>query len=149
MSDDDLAAVLNDNPGGFNLAMGLRFVSATREKVVAEWSVGDQHKQPYGIVHGGVYSAIIETLCSAGAALIAMPRGQSVVGLENHTSFLRAVREGTLRCTATPLSGGKRSQVWEGVVHDEESRVVAKGTVRLICLEQQAELAGEKVEIKR
>jgi uncharacterized protein (TIGR00369 family) len=95
-----------------------------------------------------VYAGIIETLCSVGAALDAMPRGQSVVGLENHTSFLRAVREGRLRCTARPLSRGRKSQVWEAAVHDEQGRLVATGRVRLLCLDEQAQLAGEKVEIK-
>lgn len=145
---DDFAPLLNENPGGFNRAMGLRFVRATVEEVVGECQVGPQHHQPYGIVHGGVYAGMVETLCSVGAALIALPRGQSVVGLENHTTFLRAVREGTLRCTARPLSTGRRSQVWEGAVHDERGRLVASGRVRLLCLDEQAELAGEKVEIK-
>jgi uncharacterized protein (TIGR00369 family) len=145
---DDFAAALNENPGGWNRAMGVSFVRASFDEVVAEWTVGPQHHQPYGIVHGGVYAGIIETLCSVGAALVAMPRGQSVVGLENHTSFLRAVREGRLRCTARPLTRGRKSQVWEAAVHDEQGRLVATGRVRLLCLDEQAQLAGEKVEVK-
>ena len=145
---DDFAQALNENPGGWNRAMGLHFVRATFDEVVAEWTVGPQHHQPYGIVHGGVHAGVIETLCSVGAALNAMPRGQSVVGLENHTSFLRAVREGRLRCTARPLTRGRKSQVWEGAVRDEDDKLVATGRVRLLCLEQEAELAGQTVEIK-
>jgi uncharacterized protein (TIGR00369 family) len=145
---DDFADALNENPGGWNRAMGVKFVSATREQVVGELTVGPQHHQPYGIVHGGVYAGVIETLCSVGAALDAMPRGQSVVGLENSTSFLRAVREGRLRITAKPLLRGRRSQVWQGEVVDEKQRVVATGRVRLLCLDENAELAGEKIERK-
>ena len=145
---DDYAQMVNDTPGGWNRAMGLHVVRATRDEVVAELEVGAQHHQPYGIVHGGVHGGVIETVCSIGAALNAMPDGRSVVGLENHTSFLRAVREGKLTVRATPVSRGRRSQVWQGDVRDERDRLVATGRVRLLCLEPEAELAGEKVERK-
>jgi len=74
--------------------MGLRVLSATRDEVVAELEVRSSHLQPHGIVHGGVYSSVIESLASIGAALDAMRHSKTVVGLENHTSFVRAVREG-------------------------------------------------------
>jgi uncharacterized protein (TIGR00369 family) len=144
----DWVAALNANPGGFNRAIGLRFVSATTDEVVAELDVGEQHHQPYGIVHGGVLSGVIETLCSVGAAMNAEPQGRSVVGLENHSSFIRAVRSGRLRATATPLTRGRRSQLWEGTVRDEEGRTIASGRVRLLCLEPEVELAGEKVTVR-
>jgi uncharacterized protein (TIGR00369 family) len=144
MSDtgQDYAEFLNASPGGWPKAMGLRFVRATQDEVVAEWEVAPHHLQPYGIVHGGVHCGVIETLASAGAALVALARGQSVVGLENHTSFIRAVREGTLRATARPLSRGRTSQVWEASVADSEGRLVARGTVRLLCMSPEAPLAG-------
>ena len=115
--------------------MGVRFVRATADSVEAELEIGPDHRQAYGIVHGGVHSGMIETIASVGAALVAMPRGQSVVGLENHTSFLVAVREGKLHATARPLVRGRRTQVWEGTVTDDGGRVVATGRVRLINLE--------------
>lgn len=145
---DDLAATLNDNLDGWNAAMGIRFVRATRDEVVAELRVGDVHRQPYGVVHGGVYAGMIETIASVGAALDAVARGQSVVGLENNTSFLRATREGTLRATARPLARGRRSQVWQGEIVDDAGRIVAAGRVRLLALEPDASLAGETVEVK-
>lgn len=148
MSDLDVADALNQNRDGWVSAMDLRFVKATLDEVVAEWTVGPQHRQAYGIVHGGVHCGVIETLASVGAALNAMGRGQSVVGLENHTSFLQAVREGTLRATAKPLTRGRRSQVWEGTITDASGRLVATGRVRLLCLEPDAKLAGENVELK-
>ncbi|HMJ11957.1 MAG TPA: PaaI family thioesterase, partial [Polyangiaceae bacterium] len=78
------------SPGGYNTAMGLSFVTATGDEVVAELEVGEQHLQPYGIVHGGVYCGAVETTCSVGAGLYSAAAGQAVVGVENHTSFLRA-----------------------------------------------------------
>ena len=80
--------------------------------------------------------------------MFAAPEGQTVVGVENHTSFLRAVRDGRLRVTARPLSRGHRTQVWEGEVRDARERLIATGRVRLLCLEADAELAGKKVEVE-
>jgi len=132
-------------PDGWDAAMGLRLVSASRDEVVAEYDVDERHRQGYGIVHGGMHCGAIETVCSTGAAFDAMPRGQSVVGLENHTSFVRAVRSGRIRVTARPITRGRRSQVWEATARDEEGRIVSTGRVRLLCLEPGSDLAGEKV----
>jgi 1,4-dihydroxy-2-naphthoyl-CoA hydrolase len=75
-----------------------------------------------------------------------MTRTSSVVGLENHTSFVRAVRDGTLRATATPITRGRRSQLWEVVVRDAGGKTVATGRVRLLVLEAGAEVAGSGLE---
>ena len=95
-----------------------------------------------------VHSGLIEAVTSAGAALAALPHSQSVVGLENHTSFLNAVREGKLRATARPLMRGRRTQVWEAMVTDTKGRTVASGRVRFLALEAGASLAGETVTVK-
>jgi 1,4-dihydroxy-2-naphthoyl-CoA hydrolase len=124
-----------DPKSGWAGAMGLDFVKISPEEVVVEWTIDDRHRQPFGIVHGGVHSGVIETVCSTGAGVNAAPRGQTVVGVENHTSFLRAVREGRLRATATPIHIGRRAQLWEASVVDERGRVVATGRVRLFCLD--------------
>ena len=90
-------------------------------------------------------SGVIEAVCSTGAAMDAMPRGQSVVGIENHTSFVRAVRSGKVTVTATPITRGRRVQLWEGVCRDDDGRIVATGRVRLLCLDAGSDLAGETV----
>jgi len=139
----DASGVLNDESlDGWNKAMGLRFVRATPAEVIAEVDIGPHHRQPHGIVHGGVYASMIETVCSTGAVLHAAQRGDTCVGLENHTSFLHAVREGTLRVTAKPLTRGRRTQVWEATIVDPAGRVAATGRVRLLCLPPDAVLAG-------
>jgi uncharacterized protein (TIGR00369 family) len=129
--------------------MDIRFVRATANEVVAELEVSARHLQPYGIVHGGVYSGLVETVASVGAGIHALAMGRAVVGLENHTSFLHAVREGRLRATARPLTAGRRTHVWEASVVDATERVVATGRVRLLCLEQGAWLAGQTVTSRR
>jgi 1,4-dihydroxy-2-naphthoyl-CoA hydrolase len=140
----DLAAAMNESGDGWNKAMGVRFLRATADEVVAECEIGPQHRQPHGIVHGGVYSGIVEAVASVGAGMHAMARGLSVVGLENHTSFLHAARAGTLRATARPLTRGRRTQVWEATITDAAGRIAATGRVRLLCIEPEVLLAGEK-----
>ncbi len=145
----DFAEFINQSaPDGWATAMGVRLVRATRDEVVAELDIGPSHRQPYGIVHGGVHAGLIETLASIGAALDAMPRGQSVVGLENHTSFLRAVRSGKLVATARPIQRGRRTHVWEGSVVGEDGKLAASGRVRLLLLDEGAAVGGEQVAIK-
>lgn len=83
-----------------------------------------------------------------GAALDALGRGQTAMGLDNRTSVLHATREGKLRVTATRLSGGKRTHVWDAVVTDDRGRTVASGRVRMLCLDPGAVVAGKTVEVE-
>ena len=146
MAQTDYSHRLNELPEGWLQAMGVTITKATGDEARCELTVGPQHLQGYGIVHGGVHCGLIESLASIGAALYALPRNQSVVGLENNTSFIRAVRAGTkLRAVATPVTRGRKTQVWEAKVEDDEGHVVATGRVRLLCLDQDQALAGEQV----
>lgn len=139
MSEGDLAALLKKHVSGWDRAMDLELVEASGERVVVEWSVAEKHLQPFGIVHGGVHCGVIEAACSIGAGLAAAERGDrpTVVGLENHTSFIRAVREGRLRATALPITRGRSTQVWEAHIRDTDARVVATGRVRLMSMPQR------------
>lgn len=145
---ENVVEVLNATRGGFNTLIGLQFTQVSYDEVCAEIPVSPDLHQPYGLVHGGIYSTMIETLASVGAAMTAMPRGQTTVGLENSTSFLKAVRDGTLHGRATPLTRGRRTQVWEVSIRDDDDRLVATGRVRMICLEGGAAVAGETVGLK-
>jgi len=137
----DLLEVMNAQREGWNVTMGLRFTTATPELVVGRLTVAAQHLQPFGIVHGGVHCGVIEAACSVGAAVAAASRGHvgGVVGLENSTSFIRAVRLGAeLEARATPLTRGKTTHVWQceirEVVGDAPGPIVATGRVRLLCI---------------
>src|SRR5262245_32848281 len=81
MADVDLVTMLNAARGGFEVAKGLTFTRITPDEVEGEVPVGPHLVQPYGLVHGGVYSSIVETLASVGAAVFAMSKGQTTVGL--------------------------------------------------------------------
>src|SRR5689334_2763738 len=107
----DLVMLFNAHRGGFEKTIGLVFTKVERDEVAAEVPVGPHLTQPYGLVHGGVYASIVETLASSGAAIHAMAQGKTSVGLENTTSFVRAVRTGKLLAVATPVHRGTGSQV--------------------------------------
>jgi 1,4-dihydroxy-2-naphthoyl-CoA hydrolase len=144
----DLTDLLNAATTGWVHATGLRFTEANADVVRCEFEVRDEHLQGYGIVHGGVHCGVIETMASVGAAAAAMPRRQAVVGLENNTSFIRAVRAGArLHAEATPITRGRRSQVWEGRVLDERDQLVAVGRVRLLCFDAAEGIAGGDAQV--
>lgn len=117
----------------FDDAIGLRFESASGERVVATVEVTPHLHQPTGIVHGGVYATMIETATSVGATIWAGEHvGAFAAGIANSTDFLRAVSTGTLRVTANAIQQGRTLQLWEAAITDEQDRVVAHGKVRLI-----------------
>ena len=124
---------------GWVKEMGIVILTATAEEVTCEWEVSEKHHQGYGIVHGGVHCGVVETLASIGAAVVAHPRGQNVVGVEN-TSFIRAVRSGKLHALAKPVTRGRTSQVWEVWIRDETEQLVAQGRVRLLCVDNSRAL---------
>jgi uncharacterized protein (TIGR00369 family) len=148
MADPDVVAMLNAVRGGFEVSIGLTFTRASVDEVVCEVPVGPALLQPYGLVHGGVYASIIETVASVGAALNAMPRNQTAVGLENSTSFVRAVRSGTLIGVARPVHRGRTTQVWEVDVRGDDGEIAATGRVRMLCLEPGTKIAGETMAHK-
>jgi uncharacterized protein (TIGR00369 family) len=117
--------------------LGLTLVTATRDEVIATIPLTAKHRQPAGIVHGGVYASIVETVASCGAAIDALAKGKTVVGLDNQTSFIRATREGTLTATGTPVTRGRRTQLWDVVIRDDGGQTIATGRVRLLVVEPE------------
>jgi 1,4-dihydroxy-2-naphthoyl-CoA hydrolase len=115
---------------GLNGALGFELDEASGERVVMSAAIGPQHLQPYGIVHGGVYCAMVEASASIGAALWFGDRGK-VVGVANHTNFLRSTGSGRVIATATPIHRGRSQQLWLVEVGDDGGRPLARGEVRL------------------
>jgi 1,4-dihydroxy-2-naphthoyl-CoA hydrolase len=124
----DQAAV--DVAGGLLGHLGIVVRTATPDRVLLELPVGPHLHQPFGLVHGGVYCTLVETAASIGASLAHAGHGQ-VVGVANHTDFLRAVREGTLTAVGTPIHRGRSQQLWLVEVSDQVGRLIARGEVRL------------------
>jgi uncharacterized protein (TIGR00369 family) len=123
-------AMTRISEGLFTDLIGLKYTEISPDRVTAEWVVAPQQHQPAGIVNGGVYCTVIETTASVGGTAWYGDRG-TVVGVNNNTDFLRAVREGALRSVATPIHRGRLQQLWQVVITDETERVVARGQVRL------------------
>ena len=118
---------------GFDSELGLTFLEVTPDGARAQLTITDQLLQPWGIVHGGVYCSIVESLASVSAHvwLTADGGGGSVVGVNNNTDFLRAISAGTVTAVSTPIHRGRRQQLWVITVSDENDRLVARGQVRL------------------
>jgi uncharacterized protein (TIGR00369 family) len=112
--------------------LGTAWELVTAERVVARVDLGDAHHQPYGLVHGGVWCAIVESVASFGAGARAQADGLHVVGVNNDTDFLRAHRSGPVTAVGTPIHVGRTQQLWEVVIsRDDDDQVVARGKVRL------------------
>ena len=124
-------------PSPFDKLIGLRVEEASGERVVAVLPVTPELLQSFGVVHGGAYTAAVETTASVGAFL-AMEGRVMVVGISNHTQFLRPVRDGELRVEATPLARGQSTQLWQVAISDERGRLVAHGEVRVMHLDTPA-----------
>jgi 1,4-dihydroxy-2-naphthoyl-CoA hydrolase len=128
---------LSTPPAGLDGVLGLELLTADGDRVTARLPIAPHLHQPYGIVHGGVYCSVVETTASIGGALWFGDRGH-VVGVSNHTNFLRAVREGALAVEATPVHRGRTQQLWQVTVTDESARLVARGEVRLANITPEA-----------
>lgn len=112
--------------------LGLEIIDAGIDRVTGALEVSPTHHQPYGVVHGGVYCSIVETLASIGGALWAMDQGMAgVVGVANSTDFLRPHRSGRLEAEATPIHRGRSQQLWQVTITNEAGKLVARGQVRV------------------
>lgn len=116
--------------GPFTEYLGVQFEEVTGDRVVATWTANESLHQPFGIVHGGAHCGVVETLASIGASVWLGDEGK-VVGVNNSTDFYRAVSEGELTSTATPIHRGRSQQVWVVETVDSEGRMVSRGQVRL------------------
>ena len=87
--------------------------------------------QPMGIIHGGVYAAIAETLASMGTARGVLPEGRVPLGMSNNTSFLRPVSAGTVHGVGVAIHRGRMSWVWDVEMRDDEDRLCATSRVTI------------------
>lgn len=117
---------------GFDTELGLTYLEVTPDGGRARLDIHDKLLQPWGIVHGGVYCSIVESLASVSAHVwLSENGGGTVVGVNNNTDFLRAISSGTVTAESTPIHRGRRQQLWLITITDDNDRVVARGQVRL------------------
>jgi 1,4-dihydroxy-2-naphthoyl-CoA hydrolase len=113
------------HPRGFDAFYGLELLELSPELARGRLLLRDEHKQPWGIVHGGVYASIAEGLTSYATAKAVIPEGMGAAGMSNQTSFLRPVSDGTIHATAVRKHGGRTTWVWEVEFTDDHGRVCA------------------------
>jgi uncharacterized protein (TIGR00369 family) len=87
--------------------------------------VRDEIRQPLGLVHGGVYASIAESIASMATALAVLENGDTAMGLSNATSFLRPITQGTVHALGTRVHRGRTTWVWDVSFTDDEGRVCA------------------------
>jgi uncharacterized protein (TIGR00369 family) len=116
---------------GFDALFGLEYTELSDGFVAGRVPVRDELKQLAGLVHGGVYASIAESLASIGTAVAVMPEGKLAMGLSNQTSFLRPITDGTIHATARARHRGRSTWVWEVEISDDEGRlcVLARMTI--------------------
>jgi len=121
-----------EHSGAFLRSVGLHFDTLTGTEVRAHLDASEQHHTPWGIVHGGLYTTVIESAASVGASLAVLPEGKFAVGVNNQTDFLRPHVAGRLDVRATPVQQGRTLQLWLVEITNGDGKTVARGQVRLI-----------------
>jgi 1,4-dihydroxy-2-naphthoyl-CoA hydrolase len=108
---------------GFDKLYGLEITEAGEALMQGRVEVREELKQPAGLVHGGVYAAIAESLASHGTAMGVIPEGKIAMGLSNQTSFLRPIVGGTIHAVARMRHRGRTTWVWEVELSDDDGRL--------------------------
>lgn len=121
---------------GLDGVLGVEHLELTADRVVVQFTIGEQHLQPFGIPHGGVYCAVHESTASTGGQIWLGEKGV-VVGTNNSTDFIRQAKVGdVVTTTATPIHRGRTQQLWHLDSVGQDGRLIAQGQVRLANLDQ-------------
>lgn len=130
LTGDDLTSLGRDTFGAQTL--GMVWDELSLRGAAAHLEADARHHQPYGIVHGGVWCSLVESLASVAASLQVVGAGKHVVGVSNSTDFLRAHRTGRVDGVAEPVHVGRSQQLWQVVLtRAADGKAVARGQVRL------------------
>jgi 1,4-dihydroxy-2-naphthoyl-CoA hydrolase len=119
------AAQINEILLGFDRLYGLELLECSDSEVRARVVVGDKHKQPAGLVHGGVYASVAEAIASIATGMTVLDEGFVAMGMSNNTSFLRPVTQGTVHAHATRLHRGRTTWLWDVRFSDDDDRTCA------------------------
>ena len=115
----------------FNGLVGLAVSEADEHTARGDLPVRRELMQPWGIVHGGVFATIAESLASWATAMVVLGDGQAAMGLSNNTSFLRPIGEGTIHALATRRHRGRTTWVWDVDMTDDQGRLCASSRVTI------------------
>jgi 1,4-dihydroxy-2-naphthoyl-CoA hydrolase len=119
-------------PSELMALLGIEFDEAQATRVSGSVAADERHHQPWGLVHGGLYAAVIETFATTGAYEAVKDRGQQAVGVTNITDFVRPHKNGRLQVEANAIHQGRTQQLWQVEIRrPDDSKLVARGQVRL------------------
>jgi uncharacterized protein (TIGR00369 family) len=121
---------------GFDALYGLELVEVSDEEVSARVRVRDELRQPAGLVHGGVFASIAESICSMATWLAVQDEGRTAQGLSNQTSFLRPIVDGTIHAVGRRRHRGRTTWVWEVDITDDRERLCALVRMTVAVREQ-------------
>jgi uncharacterized protein (TIGR00369 family) len=125
-----------DRPSAFLAATGMEVTGVSPTVVEARVELGAQHHTPWGVVHGGLYTTVIESVASIGACAAVAGRGRIAVGVNNSTDFIRSMTHGPVTVRAEAVQQSRNQQLWDvRIVEDATGRLVARGSVRLANVE--------------
>jgi 1,4-dihydroxy-2-naphthoyl-CoA hydrolase len=110
---------------GFDGLYGLELLTLSDSEVTAQVVVRDELKQPAGLVHGGVFASIAESVASFATWVAVRDEGRSAQGLSNQTSFLRPIVDGTIHAVGRRRHRGRTTWVWEVEISDDAGRLCA------------------------
>ena len=112
-------------PSGFAEEIGTEWIDFDPDNARARIAVERRHLQPYGIVHGGVYTTLAESICSAATYNAVREDGRVAIAQANDTTFLRPLGEGHITATARTRHRGRTTWVWDVEMTDDEGHVCA------------------------
>jgi uncharacterized protein (TIGR00369 family) len=120
----------------FMRLLEIEFDERGPSRVAGSVAADERHHQPWGLVHGGLYTTVIETFATTGAFEAVKDRGELAVGVSNITDFLRPHRSGRLDVVATPIQQGRTQQLWQVEIRrPDDQKLIARGQVRLQNIE--------------
>lgn len=112
-------------PSPFDEQLGTEWLDHDPDHARARVAVRDELKQPLGLVHGGVMSSLVESICSRATALAVFGDGNAAMGQSINVNLLRPVTEGEIEVLARARHRGRTTWVWEAEVTDVKGRLCA------------------------
>ncbi len=116
---------------GFDRLYGLELLAVGPEEVRGQVGIREEILQPFGLVHGGVYASMAESLASVGTASVVMEQGMAAMGMSNSTTFLRSITAGTVHARGRPCHRGATTWVWDVEITDDAGRLCAVSRVTI------------------
>jgi 1,4-dihydroxy-2-naphthoyl-CoA hydrolase len=117
--------------GTLDDVLGFEVLEAGAEGARGRFPVATRVCQPFGLVHGGAYAAMAETIASAATHMVVSEDGRMAVGQSNSTTFMRPVTEGTVHVAGRPIHRGRTTWVWDVDFTDDEGRLCATSRVTM------------------